>query len=910
METGRLGIGLAVAAVLAAAGPAVAQPGLPPAPEAVFPLPTDGLTEPPPAVPPRTAYQLPRPRPAPAVADPPGIVLPPGAMVGGPVGPGREIRFGPRYGRLGNVASTTLEGGTDRSVYTGGVLINVSGGPNQPAVEFATDNAVVWRTPAKAEDDPDAAVEADGRGKERVEVYLSGNVVVRTTSAAMLFRAPITQTLRADEVYYDLSKSKAVAVAADLELTNPALPDSIHLRGREIDRLDEENWEVLGASVFSSKLPTNPGLRLDAPRAEYRERKGPRRNIFGWEYRDFQGNPVIGYERLLTLHNATTRLEGVPVFYTPRLRTDVTDPLGPLVGLGVGQDRIFGTQVYTSFDVYKLLALRPPPSHKWRVHLDYLSDRGPAGGTDYGYTVPNRQAAEFPLLSLPPSGRGFARLYALSDGGVDQLGAYRGPPIDHPAVRGRAYWFHQQELTDEWYGQAQLSYLSDQNFLEQFYKQEFDIGPSQETFAYAAGRRGNLWASGLASQRLGQDWYTRSNWLPKVEGAVIGQSFWDLFVYDARASAGYNRFRPAEGNPWPVEPTDQLAVNTGRFDLNHELSLPFALGPVKLAPYGVFDSAYYTEDLTGDDRGRLYGGGGLRGSIPFARLYEDAASELFNVRGLYHKVSVGANYYYAQSNTPFTRLPQLDRLNDDTLDYTYRYARPQQYQIVGGPAGQALSTSPLFDPQTYAIRRLVTDRVDTLDDIQVLQGEVRHRLQTKRGYPGLEHTVDLFTLDMSGSFFPDPRRDNFGKPFAFLEYAAQWSVGDRVSLLSSGWLDPIDFGAQYWSVGAALDRPDRTNFYLGYRQTDPLNSKQVTASVGYQLSRRYYTNVGVSYDFGIQQALTNTLTLTRTGSDLTVSVGVSYNALVNNLGFQFLVIPNLVSYAAPGRFGAQPLFGR
>ena len=911
MDRGRHGIGWALAAALVAAGPVAAQPGPPPGPAAAFPLPTDGLMAPPPAVPPRTAYQLPRPRPADPAdpALPPGVLLPPGAGISVPAGGGRKITFAPRYGRPGNYVSTTLPDRTERRLYTGGIVINVAGGPGQPTVEFATDDAVVWRTPPAADDDPDALIEADGGGQWRVEVYLAGNVVVRTTGNTLYGGQPVVNTLRAREVYYDVTRARAVAVAADLELSSPKLPDSVHLTGREILRLDQENWEVLSGSVFSSKLPFDPQLRLDSPRMEYRERKGPLRNIFGWTYTDFQGRTVEGYERLLTLHDATTRLAGVPVSYFPYLRTDVTDPLGPLVGLDFGQDRIFGTQVYTTFDVYKLLAFRPPPGHKWRLNLDYLSDRGPGGGSDYGYSIPNRQAADFPGVPLPPSGRGFARLYALSDNGVDVVGDNRGPAIPHPVVRGRAGWFHQQELSDHWYAQGQVSYLSDQNFLEQFYKQEFDLGPNQETYAQATGRWGNLWAQGLVGQRLGQTWMTRSNWLPRVDGAVVGQSFWDLFVYDARANAGYNRFRPAEGNPWPVEPTDQVAVDTGRFDLGQELSLPFGLGPFQLAPYGTLDLAYYTQDLSGDDRGRVYGGGGLRGSLPFSRLYEDASSELFNVRGLYHKVTLGANYFYAQSNTPYTQLPQLDRLNDDNLDYTYRYARPRQFQLVGGSAGRALTFSPLFDPQTYAIRRLVENRVDTLDDIQVLQGEVRQRFQTKRGYPGLEHTVDLFALDVSGSFFPDPGRDNFGKPWAFLEYAARWNVGDRVTVLSGGWLDPIPNGARYWTVGANLDRPDRTNFFLGYRQTDPLNSKQVTAAVGYQLSRRYYTNASVSYDFGIQQALSNTLSLTRTGSDLTVSLGVTYNALVNNLGFQFLVVPNLAAYAAPGRLGAGQLFG-
>jgi hypothetical protein len=63
---------------------------------------------------------------------------------------------------------------------------------------------------------------------------------------------------------------------------------------------------------------------------------------------------------------------------------------------------------------------------------------------------------------------------------------------------------------------------------------------------------------------------------------------------------------------------------------------------------------------------------------------------------------------------------------------------------------------------------------------------------------------------------------------------------------------------------------------------------------------------GASYDFGLQQSLSNSLTLIRTGSDLTTTVGFTYNAFVNNFGFQFLVVPNLAA-ALGGRFAGAPI---
>ena len=858
---------------------------------AAQPLPTDGLMSPAPLVPHRS-FQRPQPVDDPGdPALPRGFTLPNGAPIPLPTQPANKIRFGPRYGRFGNQSGERLADGSQRWVYTGGVIIYVSPGPTQPEIEFAMDDAVVWVRGGKPIDNPAGGFEAGPETKREVEVYLSGNVIIRTVSPTANGPA-FMQTLRADQVYYDVSRSRAIALAADLELSNPKIPDGIHLTGREIRRLDLENWEVLQGSAFSTKLPADPGLRFDSSRSTLRERTTQLTNVFGIPYRTFDGEPVIGTERVLTARNAVGKLNGVPFFYWPYLRTELNEPLGPLIGLGGGQDRIFGTQVYSTWDMYKILALRPPPGHNWKLNIDFLSDRGPALGTDYYYTIPVSEDGYTP-------GQGYVRLYGINDGGVDVLGGDRGPVPTHPAMRGRALWRHQQEIMEGLYFQGQIAYLSDQNYFEQYFKQEFDFGPSQETFAYLTWQRDNLWASGLALPRIGQDWMTRTEWLPKVDGALIGQSFWDLFVYNTRASAGYAQLSTSSVAPFPVLSTDQN-TNTARLDWNHELSVPFDLGPFKFAPYGVLDGTYYSQDLTGNDAGRIYGGGGVRGNLPLSRLYESVASELFNVHGLYHKITLSANYFYGQSNIPFSQLPLLDRMDDDNTDYTYRYIRPAQTTLVPGPAGFALATSPLFNQQQYAIRRLVDNRIDTLDDMQVVQANLRQRLQTKRGYPGLEHTVDLITLDLSTSYFPEANRDNYGKPFAFFEYFGLWNIGDRTSVLSSGWFDPFDFGARYWTLGMNLDRPDRTNVYVGYRQTDPINSKAVTAALGYQLSRRYYGSAGVSYDFGIQQALTNSLSVTRTGSDMTITLGFTYNALVNNFGLNFMIVPNIVQAFIPG----------
>src|SRR5205823_11402406 len=174
--------------------------------------------------------------------------------------------------------------------------------------------------------------------------------------------------------------------------------------------------------------------------------------------------------------------------------------------------------------------------------------------------------------------------------------------------------------------------------------------------------------------------------------------------------------------------------------------------------------------------------------------------------------------------------------------------------------------------QLYAIRRVLETNVDTLDSVQVLQLDWRNRWQTKRGFAGMEHTVDVFTLDMSVSLFPNANRDNFGSTVGFIEYDANWNVGDRTALFSNGWVGPFANGVRYFALGAALNRTDRTNFGLAFRYTDPIDSRMLAASVAYVFSPKYSITAATAYDFGINKGLSHSLVFTRNGTDLQVNL--------------------------------------
>lgn len=895
---------------------------------------------------PRSPFETPGPvlpeRPRDPIPTPPAIDIPLGSRVTLPSGGQQVIRFGPRYGQLNTAKSEPVPNDDDptkkdtqRVVYQGGLVINVEylSGTEIRRVELAADNVVMWIKNVKTDfslndplkvDAPKPQTEAERKKEEeedkrvRVQMYLAGNVVIRMKSGDPnavvtpgtfpgLSGAASEQVFRAAEVFYDVDDSRAVAVNADLELKYGMGLDSIRVRAAELQQLGRHEILAFDATTFSSKRPADPTLTFNSRNVRVTEEVTERRNIFGRVYRDWiTGMPDVSTERRMVSEDTVTRILGVPVWYARQSTIDLNDPAGPLAAIAFRSDRVFGQfQMYSSFDAYDLLGVRGPAGNRWLVHADYLSLRGPGLGTDFNYTN-----------SFGPAYKNVGAITAYGlydDAEQDLIGGFRNIEPKKPYLRGRFQWVHNQDLYEVGTSftrlQAQLAYQSDNNFYEQFWKLRYDQDPNPETFVYLYGARGNFAWSGLAQVNVNRPWVTETQWLPRLDAALIGESFFDTLVSTTRASGGYALFRPVEQGPPATQPGEQQRVDTARGDVYQRLSLPFDLGPVRLEPYGVGSVTGYSADARGESNGRLYGGGGVKAAIPFSRLYPEVKSELLNLRGLNHKVELRANYFVAASNTDHRELPLLDRLNDEANDFSFRAWRNYNGVFPAGDGllfsqtrrGQAMTSSPIFDPQQLANRRLLQSRPETLDDMHAVQVELHQRWQTKRGPSGNDHTVDVMSLDLAATYFPDRTRDNFGYSFGLLEYNWVWNVGDRTAVVSSGWFDPFEFGTRYVNVGAYYNRPDGSNFYLGYRHTDPIGSRLLVAVLGYQFSKKYSVSLQNVFDLSNNFSQGTTVAFNRTGTDMTMSLGVSYNSFQNNFGIQFLIVPNAALYTRRGQ---------
>jgi hypothetical protein len=794
----------------------------------------------------------------------------------------RSFTVAPRRGQSFNIVQQRLPNGEMAIIVTGGVIVNVRNAPNVGLIDLEADRLVIWHhgDNQKLFNNVQSSQEQEGN---HVEFYLSGNVELRSQGQ----NKQGERTIRADEMYYDVDRNVAVGIKARLEMRQARIPDPIILTADELLQTSINTFELTQAETFSSKLPSDPGFKVYMATAVVEDLTIPWVSIFGRPVLDRKtGQPLKRQQTMVTATNVFVELENVPFFYTPYLKADARNPLGPLQEINVGYNRIYGPTFSFTFDMFQLLGLQPPPSTAWRMNLDYLGYRGPAAGTTYD----SFRRDFFGIDGFNTIG---VRGYVIDDRNFDNLGGPRPMNDFNPtAVRG---WIqlrdNVQEMPNDFSLIAQAVGISDRNFVEAYFKRLWDTDVNQDTFAYLKQQRDNWAWSALVEPRT-RAWITETMWFPRLDGWLIGQSFFDRLTYNAHANVAAASLQVINGTQQTVSPTDRYDT-TGRFDLMQDLSLPFALGPFKIVPYGMVDLTQYTHDLDGNDVGRVWVAGGVRGSIPFTRIYPDIQSDLWNLNGINHKIVASANYFYSWTNESYLLFPQLDRLNDDSSDQALRDIRPLQPFINPG-AGQFLISSNLFQPQVFAIQNLLLSRVDTLNTIEELQLNLRQRWQTKRGYPGFQHITDWMTLNLSATFFPNPGRDNFGEPWSYLQGDWLWNIGDRTALESTAWVDPINNGPHVYTFGAFFNRPDRTNFYIGYRQIDPLQSRVVTASATYVFSPKYAGTASSSYDFGTGLSLSNTVMFTRIGSDLTVSLGFTYNAIQNSFGALVQVVPNLV----------------
>ena len=752
-------------------------------------------------------------------------------------------------------------------------------------VVILADNVVAWQSPL-----PD--------GTDRWEMYLDGNVVF----------AKDRRIIYADQMYYDANFQQGTILNADFYTPVQNFAGLVRMKANVLQQIDANNMTAYGAAFTSSRLAL-PRYWLQSEQLDINRVQGIKTDSqTGSALFDSRtGLPQTQDEYFATSRRNRVYASGVPVFAWPRFRTSLNDPSLYIRRFRIGNDRNFGFQLLTTWDLYQLLGRRNRPAGTELLgSLDYLSDRGIGLGTESNY---RRNS----FLGIAGQVRGIYRSWFINDDGTDTLGRDRVNLLPEEDLRGRILWRHYHRFSPGYNLRAEIGYITDRNFLESFYEREWD-SDKDATTGFWLERNLATESFNLTSDIQVNDFFTQTTWLPRFDHFSLGRALFTRrsIVHHSHSHAGYGRLRVADAPLNPAEKFDPLAwesdVDGIRAGTRQQLDFPRQIGSVKVVPYVMGDVSYWQEDLNGDDAFRALGQVGLRASLPIWRVDPAIESTLFNVSGLAHKANLDIDAFYADSSQDLGRFALYDQLGDDAQEAFRRRFAFNTFGIL--PGGDV----PLeYDERYYALRsgiqsNVTAPSVEIADDLAIIRFGLRQRWQTKRGLPGQQRIIDWVTFDVSTALFPDADRDNFGSDFGQLDYVFKWHIGDRVSLVSDAYLDFFSQGLRTFSAGIQSNRPGVGDVYLGFRSIEgPISSNVLTAAATYRMSEKWGLRANSQIDFGETGTIGNALSFVYIGESFLWQFGVNADFSRDNVGFRFGVEPRFVRRGRLFRPGGQAL---
>lgn len=774
------------------------------------------------------------------------------------------------------------------TLITGGVNVVVDGmalgGPDgMGAIDLSADRVIIWTDDSAG----DFSNEMMQKPEQPFQLYLEGNIVIRRQSQLpMMGNMEVNNVIRATRGFYDARENRALILDAELQSYLPSIDASFRIRAERIRQESLKSYHAQNA-WFSTSQMGKPGYRIQASDIFLEPRPSPT-GAMVIDPRTGQQVPRESYN--VTALGSQFFVDDVPLIYIPQVSTSIEDPGVPLVGVGFGQDRIMGTQLRTRWDAFSLFNIQRPEGvdARWNLLLDYLSYRGPAAGSTGKYSGVDEYGNKY---------LGSGLLYYVNDSGVDNLGRDRMALAPSDPNRGIFNWQHTHFF--EPYGmklQTEVGVASDRNVRESFFEKDFDTQKDLDVLAYLRQQPEENWAWSLLVQPTVNRFENNTAWLPRGDLNSLGVPLLNGYLnWSSHTSLAYASVNQAQA---PTNPQDTFSPLPYFTDANgmvtmtrHELDAPFNLGPLKVSPYVLGEAAYWGDSFTNQAIDRFYGRGGVRASLQFWRSFPQVQSDILNLNGLAHKLSLDADFGYAQSSRSLSEIPQWNQFEDNAQE---RFRERFLTNTFGG------TLPPQFDPRFYAVRAQtatgVSDPYNELVDTQeALRLGLSQRLQTKVGPPDHQRIKDWMILDLGVTYFPNPNRDNFGANFGLFNAHYAWNVGDRTTLTADSMYDFFNGGQQWWNIGVMSQRSYRGSVYVGVQQIKgaTLDSQILTGSYSYAMSPKWASTLSASYDIAQGQSRGQTITITRIGEWMLFHFGANYDWSKNNASFLFSIEPKL-----------------
>jgi hypothetical protein len=645
------------------------------------------------------------------------------------------------------------------------------------------------------------------------------------------------------------------------------------VRGERMRQTSESRFHAQNAWVTTSPYG-KPGYRIQA--SDIFVEPGPSA-FTGID--PLTGQQVMGQSMWVTSVNNQFLVGDTPIFYLPKISGPAEDPGVPIRSATVTQDRIFGLQVNTVWDLNKLLGLPKQPGTKLDLLADYRTKRGPGIGARAEYQGENSYGDYL----------GNGTLYYQYDKGKDNLGLDRRSLEPQDESRGEATWRHRQELSNGAMLFGEIGYLSDRNYLEQYHENRFDsdkdvetlIGIRKDSGAFSGSLWGRTDLSGFEAN---------TQWLPRADAYSFSQPLFDgLLYWNMHSSVGYANMKQMDQ---PTDVTDPFTVNglpymtdaSGVVAMTrHELDMPFNVGPVNFEPFIMGEAAYWEDGIGNQQVDRYLMNAGMRARLSATRIFPFIRSDVFNLNGLAHKHDTMLEYSLTNSSRSINEIPQYNEIDENSQE---RFRTRYPLQVYSG----ILPTE--FNPRNYAIRTgaglwASAPYHELADDLQAFRLGFRDRLQTKVGPPNAPRIRDWMVWEYGATLFPKADRDNFGEDVGLLFGHYRWNVSDRTSLLTDSSWDLFDHAQNIWSVGILSQRSLRGSVYLGYRDvtaTDYFQSQTIIGSYSYQMSPKWISTASYAYDVAAGESRGSSVTVSRVGLDWILHFGLGLDFSKGNVG--------------------------
>jgi hypothetical protein len=808
----------------------------------------------------------------------------------------RRIHIRPRSGNEFFISSQLAPNRTPPeqvTTITGGVNVRIEGldqrigGRPVGMIELSADRMVIWSRGEIAASVSEGVVQSQD---EPFEIYMEGNIIIRQgdPNNGLLMREA-----HAEYATFDARDNKALLLNAELKTYLPSIQGTIRVWAERIRQIGPNTFHAVHAWATPSPFG-KPGYRAQSTDVFLEDRvREP--GIFGPDMNEPQlvnpatGEPEPETQTWITSLNNVFFIEDVPVFYVPYVSAPADKSEIPLQSILFSQDSIFGTQVRTMWDPYKLFGWTEPRGEQWSLLADYFSRRGPAGGIQGKYRGDN-------LFGIPGKYWGTMQGLYVHDEGTDDLGANRPSLIPATQDRGWFDWRHQQTMPDGFTVIGEVGWASDRNFVEQYYQSEFDRGKDIESLLYVKQQQSN-WAWTAIVRPNNDPFEYETQWLPRGDLYVLSEPLLNgLVTYSTHTSGAYAEVHQANS---PTDPQDTftpipyyVGVHGADLMTRQQLDAPFSLGPVNVVPHVMGEAAYWGESFAGDPISRLSLNAGVKSSIEAWRVFPEVQSDIFNLNGLAHKIVFDADYEYTTVNRSLATISQWNEIDDDAQE---RFRERLVQNTFNG------ILPPQFDSRFYALRTgagldVTAPYNELIDDQQFLTLGMHQRLQTKVGPPDRQRIRDWMTLDLSATYFPNANRDDFGAPWGLLTANYAWNISQRTSVLASALYDTFSGGMQLWSAGIMSQRSERGSVYVGLVQvkgTADLDSDILTATYSYQMSQKWVSTVGTAYDLAEHRNVGQSFTVTRVGLDFLIHVAASYDVSTGNTSFAVAIEPRL-----------------